>query len=321
MTRKELAYYLSGRLQQDVPTCEKLITEVFSTIARALSEGEDVKLPGLGDFHVEGEGKNSFVAFKPASELLGFISSAPSGGANDRTWDTGEWEAAQAVDVEQEAVLEVKADESARMPPPMVEEEIEKKTELSTLAEQMLELDGTSLERGLALDKQVKPGSQGGRITFPVKITHQMKSDAQRAFRPVDGDERRSFKKLTLKNFFLNLGSVVRDRRSHEPMIVYDTADRTDADGERYTPRLLRVIDSTGDSATTSNASAGKTHNLKYEAVDFDCDRHDVLMVIDPEQGPRPHCFDIGGFRSSDRRKRAEVCLAQEYERFMAEKR
>ena len=142
-----------------------------------------------------------------------------------------------------------------------------------------------------------------------------MKTDAQRAFRPADGEERRSFKTLTLKNFFLNLGSAVRDRRSHEPMIVFDASDRVDSEGERYTPRLLRVTGGT----PPGTGKGKKTHNLTYESIDFDCERHEVLMVIDPEQGPRPHCFDIGSFRDSDRRQRAEVFLAQEYEHHMAE--
>ncbi|MCZ7647706.1 MAG: hypothetical protein M5U26_21025 [Planctomycetota bacterium] len=40
-------------------------------------------------------------------------------------------------------------------------------------------------------------------------------------------------------------------------------------------------------------------------------------MVIDEKVGPRVHAFEIGSFREANRRPRAEVILAAEYEAYM----
>lgn len=192
---------------------------------------------------------------------------------------------------------------------------------LSSLASDFLGLEKDDLERGLGLAEGVNPVAQGRRLVFPVQVSRQAKDAIEKLYRPTNGEERRSYKDLALKNFFVSLGSVVRDKQTHEPMLVFDVEDVPTPEGEKYVIKLLRVQER--QAKRKNNESAAKRpdnpQELQFEEADFDCDRHDVLMVIDPAVGPRIHGFDIGTFRDNDRRERAEICLAQEFENWRAE--
>jgi len=192
---------------------------------------------------------------------------------------------------------------------------------LSSLASEILGLEEADVERGLGLAEGSSPISKGKRLTFPVQISRQAKDNSSRRFKPTDGDERRQFKDLALKNFFMSLGSIVRDRETHEPLIVFDVSDESGSDGEKYSIRLLRVTGKLKPhQRSQTKARVGQAHELRYEEVKFDYEKHEVLIVIDEKLGPRIHGFDIGTFKDNDRRDRAEVCLAQEYENFRTER-
>ncbi|MCK6474181.1 MAG: HU family DNA-binding protein [Planctomycetes bacterium] len=200
---------------------------------------------------------------------------------------------------------------------------MEETTILSDFAQEILGLDGKDVARGLGLSISTRGKKKAQRITFPVQVSPQAHQESQRYWKPANGDERRSIKELVLKNYFLNLGSIVRSKESREPMIVFDVVDHPSPDGEQYSIRLLRVAwEETNDAeGNLERATAGKSHSLRYEDVPFDWHKHDVLMVIDDELGPRAHAVEIGTLRNNDRRERAEVVLAQEYENFIAERR
>lgn len=200
---------------------------------------------------------------------------------------------------------------------------MEETTILSDFAQEILGLDGKDVARGLGLSISTRGKKKAQRITFPVQVSPQAHQESQRYWKPANGDERRSIKELVLKNYFLNLGSIVRAKDSREPMIVFDVVDHPSPDGEQYSIRLLRVAwEETNDAeGNLQRATAGKSHSLRYEDVPFDWHKHDVLMVIDDELGPRAHAVEIGTLMNNDRRERAEVVLAQEYESFIAERR
>lgn len=200
---------------------------------------------------------------------------------------------------------------------------MEETTILSDFAQEILGLDGKDVARGLGLSISTRGKKKAQRITFPVQVSPQAHQESQRYWKPANGDERRSIKELVLKNYFLNLGSIVRAKDTREPMIVFDVVDHPSPDGEQYSIRLLRVAWEETDDAEGNllRANAGRSHSLRYEDVPFDWQKHDVLMVIDDELGPRAHAVEIGTLMSNDRRERAEVVLAQEYENFIAERR
>lgn len=200
---------------------------------------------------------------------------------------------------------------------------MEETTILSDFAQEILGLDGKDVARGLGLSISTRGKKKAQRITFPVQVSPQAIQESQRYWKPANGDERRSIKELVLKNYFLNLGSIVRSKESREPMIVFDVVDHPSPDGEQYSIRLLRVAWEETDDAESNlqRANLGKSHSLRYEDVPFDWHKHDVLMVIDDELGPRAHAVEIGTLMNNDRRERAEVVLAQEYENFIAERR
>jgi hypothetical protein len=190
-------------------------------------------------------------------------------------------------------------------------------TQLSNFAKDVLGLAGDDMERGLGLDGKGNPIMKGRRLTFPVDIKLQNKNAISKRWRPLNGDDRRSLKELLLKNYFLGLGSVVRDRKTHAPLIVYDVAHVTEKDGERYSIRLLKVA---GRAGNATEAAGTHTHAFVFEECDFEPEAFEVMMVIDEAVGPRAHVFDIGTFLHNDRRERAEICLVQEYEEFRIEK-
>ncbi|MBI3830690.1 MAG: HU family DNA-binding protein [Planctomycetes bacterium] len=191
---------------------------------------------------------------------------------------------------------------------------------LSSFASEILGLDKDEMERGLGLAEGVNPVSKGRRLTFPVQISRQALDNISKRYRPADGEERRQFKDLALKNFFMSLGSIVRERESHEPLIVFDVDAKRGSEGERYVIKLLRVSGRIKTGKKSSTRAVSNPEELRFEEIEFDPEKHEVLIVIDEAQGPRIHGFDIGGFKDNDRHDRAEICLAQEYESFHNEK-
>lgn len=192
---------------------------------------------------------------------------------------------------------------------------------LSSFASDILGLDAAEVERGLGLAAGVNPTAHGRRLTFPVQISRQAQDASSKRYRPSGGDERRQFKDLALKNFFLSLGSIVRDRETHEPLIVFDVDAKAGKDGERYVIKLLQVAGKTKPSKKATARVVENPHELRYEEKEFDFNNHEVLIVIDEKMGPRIHGFDIGSFKDNDRRERAEICLAQEYENYQVNKK
>ncbi|MCW8130554.1 MAG: HU family DNA-binding protein [Planctomycetota bacterium] len=192
---------------------------------------------------------------------------------------------------------------------------------LTAFASDILGLNVSEVERGLGLAAGVNPAAHGRRLTFPVQISRQAQDASSKRYRPSGGDERRQFKDLALKNFFLSLGSIVRDRETHEPLIVFDVEAKAGKEGERYVIKLLHVAGKAKQARKAGGRVVENPHELRYEEKDFDFTHHEVLILIDEKMGPRIHGFDIGGFKDNDRRERAEICLAQEYENYQVERK
>ncbi len=338
MTSKDLAKVLAERTGLAEAVAETFLSEAFKSIGEALAENNEVSLNGLGHFAVKKRSDGPHLEFKPAPELNMLLTGGSSSSQRRPPIDAKASSAEQYAEKDEDDSVDVDAQpglvvESARLyqvhqgdtdiiqastssrRSDGTSDSGSRKTELSSVAEDLLGLDAEDLVRGLGLtkNKQGKTLQQQGRVTFPVQIAHQMKDESHRTFRPADGEERRSLKGLTLKNFFLSIGSIVRDKETHEPLIVFDVADKAGPKGESYTPRLLRITGS-------RPGATGGSHSMQYEEVDFNCDKHEVLMVLDPQMGPRPHAFDVGSLTANDRRGRAETCLAQEYQIYKADK-
>ena len=328
MNQQELAKELSTRSGLSASVCSALITEMFASISGALLAGEEVTFSDFGTFCMDGR----VTYFSPLG-LLDAKKGDPAASGFTRVTETQviRPEEARAKALSSRGKKEPQAsakDAAVPRSKPASKRKAESKapeegTHLSSFAQDILGLESGELERGLGLADQSAAPAKGRRLTFPVQISRQAKDHSSRFWRPTNGEERRSFKDLALKNFFVTLGSVVRDRVTHEPMLVFDVSDVPSPKGERYQIQLLRVKweESPSESQRRGKADGEHSHELKFDEVEFDPEQHEVMMVIDPSLGPRVHSFDIGTFKANDRRDRAEVCLAQEYECFRAEGR
>jgi len=346
MNQIELAQELSERTGLARSICAAIVGEIFAVIETAAQGGNPVVLPGFGIFRATQAGGP--LAFEP--ELKSTARSATTHKAELAFTQVTETKAinlqskrmsalkmveeahrAKALIDDAEETLEVSADSAqtssrrshtstARIviDPPMPAQHQTSSDRLTPLATDLLGLDKDDLERGLGLAEGHQPSTLGRHVVFPVQVSRQAKDASEKRYRPTNGDERRNYKDLALKNFFVSLGSVVRDKQTHEPLLVYDVDDTPTPEGEKYLIKLLRVqvrqAKRTFNAATASRPD--NPQEFQFESVDFNCAQHDVLMVIDPVLGPRIHGFDIGTFRDNDRRERAEICLAQEFEKW-----
>ncbi|MBE7465736.1 MAG: HU family DNA-binding protein [Planctomycetes bacterium] len=351
MNKKELAAYLARRSGLAASVCEALLTESVAGILETLARGENVRIDGLGTFGMGApDDSGRRLRFEPADEALQVLKRGFERVSKTEVLTGGPEARAEAEDVqpvspeeaanELEALFNTDVDHSphpyrdsgsapavaAKAESPAAAPELkpanaesaddESPTALSSFARDVLELGAEELARGLGLAASTSPVGQGRRLTFPVQINPQAKEHSQRLWRPVDGDERRSFKDLTLKNFFLSLGSVVREKATREPLIVFDVEEERTAEGERYIIKLLRVAGT--QPPPPGGAGPSTAHRFKYMSVDFDWNRHEPLMVIDERVGPRVHAFDVGTWRDANRHQRAEVILATEYETYIS---
>jgi len=349
MNQVELAQELSKRTGLARSICAAIVGEIFAVVEDSAQRGNPVVLTGFGTFRaakaggpitfepelkiatVSSAAREAVQAFTQVTETkavnleskrMSALKMVEDANRSDLSMDDAE-EAVEAAEdsAKKSSKRSRSSTERVVMDPQKPMKQQAPSDRLSPLATDLLGLDKDDLERGLGLAEGVNPAAHGRRLVFPVQVSRQAKDAIEKLYRPTNGEERRSYKDLALKNFFVSLGSVVRDKQTHEPMLVYDVEDVPTPDGEKYIIKLLRVQERQAKRKNNESAAKrpGNPQELHYEESAFDCEQHEVLMVIDPAVGPRIHGFDIGSFRDNDRRERAEICLAQEFENWRAE--